>query len=297
MASSNFEKCKADKSIQERYANDQEGIIPPGRYECHLQDAQIVDWDEKLKSGGTNPNWCIVLEHYIRKGEQTGEVLYQRLYPVAHKPFLRRLAKEAIRAFNFEPPAYPSEFEELIAALRNRPPVYIVQAKANGSFPPNCAIVELISAKAEGVAAKPKAKPEPAPESTSAFTVGSDVSFIMDGETYEGTVEGMAGDKYIVAIEMEDGSIDRYDCGEADLTAVEAEAEADDTNRVALIAFAQAQELDPSEEATVDELVAQLNDYEWDEAKLVTSEVELLQANGIAYTAKVKKKKAKKKTK
>lgn len=79
---------------------------------------------------------------------------------------------------------------------------------------------------------------------------------------------------------------------------VEPEKAPDDENRVALLAFAQAMNIDDvDEESTTEALVEAMQGYEWDLDQLVPEEVELLVSNGVAQAPAPKAKaKAKAKT-
>jgi DNA-binding protein H-NS len=281
-----FENELASMNASWKTKKKEQPGLPEGIYTMRLVAASL----QKSQSSG---KLMIHREHLVIDGPMKGEPAHDYLHlETDNGPYW---VSQWVEQMGFQSPDDLNELPEVLDAITQSAPTYNAQVKISGDFR-NIRIKEVLTTDGAGAAdevekeaaapaaktktgAKPTAK-KATPAAAPAFSAGDAVQFSDDqSNVMVGTVSEVAGDMAKVDV---DGT--EWEVPVAVLEPAEESATAD-PNQEALTNFLQAQGVEAAG-TTMAELVAQANEYEWDEAQLTPDEVALLKELGIEYKPK-----------
>ena len=262
--------------------------VPESIYKMQLQAAFIAE--------SSNGNLMIKREHLILEGEQEGEVVYdQIMLQTEHGP---RWVAKWMGQMGFEAPDDVSEVEETVKEIEEAAPIYMGKVVIKDDFS-NVRIQEVLETESERPERleKPESKSTTPPDDggSEELAVGDTVSYEEEGDMVTGTIEAFDPDDEDYAhVIGPDGKVWSY--AKSDLTKVEPEEEEADEELTALLALAQATDIEVSDSDDKETVVKKLDEYTWDADQLTADEVTLLEAVNIKIQ-KPKRKPVKKVTK
>ena len=265
--------------------------VPKGIYKMQLQAAFIAE--------SASGNLMIKREHLILEGEQEGEVVYDQLMLESDQG--PRWVARWMGQMGFEAPDDASDIEETVKEIEEAAPIYMGKAVKNDDFT-NVRIQEVLETESERPE-RPERQEKPESKSTTPpdddgseeLAVGDTVSYEEEGEMVTGTIEAFDPDDEDYAhVIGPDGKVWSY--AKSDLTKVEPEEEEADEELTALLALAQATDIEVSDSDDKETVVKKLDEYTWDADQLTAGEVTLLEAVNIKIQ-KPKRKPVKKVTK
>ncbi len=266
--------------------------VPESIYKMQLQGAFIAE--------SSNGNLMIKREHLILEGEQEGEVVYdQIMLQTEHGP---RWVAKWMGQMGFEAPDDVSEVEETVKEIEEAAPIYMGKVVKKDDFD-NVRIQEVLETEAtrpEGAIERGAGSEETTKDDSGAedeLAVGDTVLYEDEGEMVTGVIEAFDGDDAHVI--GPDKKVWAY--AKSDLTKVEPETEEADEELTALLALAQATDIEVSDSDDKETVVKKLDEFTWDADQLTADEVALLEAADIKVQKPkrrpVKKVKAKSKKK
>ena len=280
------------KQAGERYKSVGDGPSgpPPGLYKMQLQSAEIME----KKEGGLQIRW----QHFVLDGACAGQVAADFSQLTSESDYPIQLLRKRIARLGFNVPDDLSEYEELVPAIMAAGPTYSGRVIHRNGFA-NVEIEQLLEAKgparaapaavapaAASVPAVAQVAPAQEPEDQGeTVDVGSAVSFVDRGTTYEGTINSFDGNDALIAVP---GETDLLAVPLEDLTVLasapdtdtpEAEAPADFFDD--LVAIAEGNSVPVPEGADEAQMVEVLSGYEWTRANLAEHEAAALDAVGI----------------
>lgn len=268
--------------------------VPDGIYEMQLQGCELRE--------SSSGKMMIAREHIITEGACTGEVV--RDYLVLETEYGPRQVAEFFKLMGYDDVA-AGDVEDTVAAIATAAPRYQAQVKkGKDSDMRNVRIRAVFDGGGNGAAA-PKAKAPVKsvvkPAKAPSIPKGTNVTFSDEsGTEFSATVKGGGSTPGSLLVEAADGEC--YEVAASDVTVVELEAEAapireedeeaaDNEQRAALIAFCQANEIEVTEDDTVEQCTEKLNAYEFEREELTDDEYKLLK--GIGSTINEPKEKPK----
>ncbi len=280
--------------------NTQQEGVPAGIYKMQVQDAEMT---ESASSGKLMIAW----QFLILEGEESGQVA--RDYQTIETEFGPRFIAQRIEKLGFEVPDDPQDLEEIIAAIAEAAPVIMGKIKVSKDGYTNITVNRLLEAGSERTTTTRQAavqEEETEEEGEEESLLGAEV--VHDDGTVCTVIEEKGG-----KLVIEDGDGEQYECSADEVTVQEdpeeeeeeeeaeeeaeeeEEAEGEDGQLEELIAFAQAQGVDVSDEDDLETLTERIKDeYDWEVDKLLKEEVELLEGIGVELIKPAPKKPAKK---
>ncbi len=263
--------------------------VPEGIYKMQLQAAYLAE--------SSNENMMIKREHLVLEGEQEGEVVYDQIMLESDQG--PRWVAKWMGQMGFEAPDDALEIEETVKAIEDAAPIYMGKVVKKDDFD-NVRIQEVLETEAD----RPEGAAEHAATSTTddgdageELAIGDTVSYDDGGEMVTGVIEAFDGDDAHVI--GPDKKVWAY--AKSDLTKVEPEVAEADEELTALLALAQATDIEVSDSDDTATVIKKLDEYTWDADQLTADEVALLEASDIKVQKPkrkpVKKVKAKSKKK
>jgi len=242
--------------------------VPEGLYTMQLLEAGIA-------ASQSSGKLMIKRTHTVVGGEQDGETVYDNLMLETDMGMF--FVARWVEQMGFEVPDNIAELEEVVSAISEANPVYTAQVKKSGDFT-NVRVRELLEATAD-VAKEEEEEPE---ENASDFAEGEVVTFDMDGTEVSGTIVGFDGDD--AHVEDSDGEVWAVPMEDLQATTEEETAPEEDETLVALLAFAQAADIEVDDTATVEQLTEAIGAYSYPREELTDEEAALLENIGISPT-------------
>lgn len=284
------------KKMQETWdsGREQAPTVPPGLYTMQLQSAEVV-------ASQSSGKLMIRREHLILEGEHENTVVYDYLMIETEKgPFW---IARWLESMDGEAPEQATELPAAVEEVAGRAPIYTGKVVvSNGGFT-NVRIVKLLDSSGSSGAAGPD--PEVGEDPTSAqeagdgggFQEGDSVAYDdADGDECQGEIVRFDDDEDDgrVAI-VKDADDDEWSVPLADLRAADGGGGGDE-DIDALIAFAQQQDIEVSNDDDRDAVVEKIKEYQWPKKDLEADQIALLESIDADFeVAKPKPKKAPKK--